>query len=254
MSRYQDVLVELFRRRYRRGVVELAFTVEEIQEAAVALHGRRLGNAADVVYSLRNRIDPPPEIAAHGHWVAASSGRRGVYVLRRINRAPRIPIPAQADLAPIEVPDATPEIVQRYAGSDEQGVLARIRYNRLLDLFLEKVAYHLQGHFRTAVLEGSQIEIDELYVGVDKQGDWYIIPVEAKGAREPEEISLYQLENMVIFAGERYPELQAVPVVAKQMPDRSIVLLRMTAERDFERMAICDCRRYRLVQVEEAQQ
>ena len=54
--------------------------------------------------------------------------------------------------------------------SDEQALLAKIRYNRLLDVFLGISAYSLQNHLRTTVLHIGQIEIDELYIGLDKHG------------------------------------------------------------------------------------
>jgi len=51
-------------------------------------------------------------------------------------------------MAAIKIPDATPEIVAAYALSDEQALLAKVRYNRLLDIFLGVAAYSLQNHLR----------------------------------------------------------------------------------------------------------
>ena len=45
-----------------------------------------------------------------------------------------------------EIPDATPEIILSYALSDEQALLAKVRYNRLLDIFLGITTYSLQNH------------------------------------------------------------------------------------------------------------
>ena len=53
------------------------------------------------------------------------------------------------------------------AMSDEQALLAKVRYNRLIDVFLGLVAYSLQNHLRTTVTEMGQIEIDEIYVKLD---------------------------------------------------------------------------------------
>jgi hypothetical protein len=73
-------------------------------------------------------------------------------------------------LAETKVPDGTPGIVAKYALSDEQALLALVRYNRLIDIFLGIVCYSLQNHLRTAVPTIGQVETDELYVGLSKKG------------------------------------------------------------------------------------
>ena len=65
----------------------------------------------------------------------------------------------------INIPDGTPEIIRGYALDDEQALLAIVRYNRLIDIFLSLTTYSLQNHLRTTVLNIGQIEIDELYIG-----------------------------------------------------------------------------------------
>jgi hypothetical protein len=45
-----------------------------------------------------------------------------------------------------------------------------MRYNRLLDIFTGVACYSLQNHLRTTVPDVGQVETDELYVGVDKNG------------------------------------------------------------------------------------
>lgn len=83
-----------------------------------------------------------------------------------------------------DIPDATPEIIRAYAMDDEQALLAILRYNRLIDTFLGLTTYSLQNHLRTTVKKIGQIEIDELYVGMDKRGCHYVIPVQAKGGKD----------------------------------------------------------------------
>jgi len=73
-------------------------------------------------------------------------------------------------LVTIKIPDATPEIVSAHAMSDEQALLAKIRYNRLIDVFPGVSAYSLQNHLRTTVEHIGQIEVDEIYVAVDSAG------------------------------------------------------------------------------------
>ncbi len=54
-------------------------------------------------------------------------------------------------LSETKIPDSTPGIVMMYALSDEQALLARLRYNRLIDIFTAVTCYSLQNHLRTAV-------------------------------------------------------------------------------------------------------
>lgn len=82
-------------------------------------------------------------------------------------------------MATIRIPDSTPEIISAYALDDEQALLAKVRYNRLIDIFLGLTTFSLQNHLRTTVKSIGQIEIDELYVGIDKFGCHYVIPVGA---------------------------------------------------------------------------
>ena len=88
------------------------------------------------------------------------------------------------NLAVIKIPNATLGIIGKYAFSDEQALLARVRYNRLIDIFLGITCYSLQNHFRTTVKGMVQVETDEVYVGVDKGGSHYIIPVQAKSGKD----------------------------------------------------------------------
>jgi hypothetical protein len=48
------------------------------------------------------------------------------------------------------IPDATPEIIASYAQSEKQELLAKVRHNPLIDVFLEITCCSLQSHFRTA--------------------------------------------------------------------------------------------------------
>ncbi len=59
-------------------------------------------------------------------------------------------------------------------------MLSAVQYNRLLDIFTGITCFHLQSHIRTTIAGEGQIEVDGLYVGVDRDGTEYILPVEAK--------------------------------------------------------------------------
>src|SRR5208337_1960508 len=118
---------------------------------------------------------------------------------------------------------ATPEIVLEYAGGDEQGLLAKVHYNRLLDVFLGVTCYHLQNHWRTSIKNKGQCEIDDLYVGLDTNGKQYVLPIEAKCSRE--HLSKTQIAQMIDFARERYQRLKIRPIGVQEMQDGDITLV-----------------------------
>jgi hypothetical protein len=93
----------------------------------------------------------------------------------------------------IKVPDATPGIIAKYALTDEQALLAKLRYNRLVDLFTALTCYSLQSHLRTSVTGIGGVETDELYVGMDRHGVQYVLPVQAKGGRD--RLGVVQIEQ-----------------------------------------------------------
>lgn len=80
-----------------------------------------------------------------------------------------------------KVPDATPGVVAKYAFSDGQALVAKVRYNRLVDILSGLACYSLQNHLRTTASKMGQVETDELYIGFDKKGMHYAIPVQPKG-------------------------------------------------------------------------
>lgn len=65
-------------------------------------------------------------------------------------------------LAETKIPDSTPGIIAKYALNDEQALLAKVRYNRLIDIFTGVACYSLQSHLRTTVPKIGQVETDEI--------------------------------------------------------------------------------------------
>ncbi len=184
MNVYQQIILHIFRQNFKEGAVEFEFGREEIAGAAASLEIKMPKNPGDVVYSFRYRNKLPKEILdtqPEGlHWLILGAGAARYRF--RLNRLAYI-YPTKGLLVR-KVPDATPEIIAQYALTDEQALLAKIRYNRLIDMFLGIVAYSLQTHLRTTIDNYGQIEIDELYVGVDARGVQYIVPVQAKGGKD----------------------------------------------------------------------
>lgn len=126
-------------------------------------------------------------------------------------------------MAVTKVPDATPGIISKYALSDEQALLAKVRYNRLLDIFTGVTCYSLQNRLRTAAPEMGQVETDEVYVGLDKKGAHYIFPIQAKGGKD--RLSVVQIEQDLSMCAAKFPLLVCRPIAAQFMDEGVIALL-----------------------------
>ena len=196
-----------------------------------------------MIYAIRYRTPMPESILETQpegkEWIIEGAGRaKYVIKLVKINR-----ILPNADLVTIKIPDATPEIVGEYALSDEQALLAKVRYNRLIDIFLGLTTYSLQNHLRTTVKGVGQIEIDEIYVGVNQSGCHYVIPVQAKGGSD--QLSVVQTKQDIHCCNEKFPNLVTRAVSTQFMEDDLIALFELTIQD--EQIKVVQERHYRLV-------
>ncbi|HAC65639.1 MAG TPA: endonuclease, partial [Cyanothece sp. UBA12306] len=146
---YDSIILNIFRNHYTKGLNNFEFNRSEIKEVANELKVNLPKNLGDLLYSYRFRRPLPIEIretAPSGYeWTIELSGK-AIYrfCLSKINRI--IPRP---DLMKIKIPDSTPEIIKKYTSGDEQALLTKVRYNRLIDIFLGLTTYSLQNHLRT---------------------------------------------------------------------------------------------------------
>lgn len=243
-ARYDAVVSELFRRHYKPNSKSFDFERSELLEIVQALKLDSIKNLGDILYTYRFRREFPDLIketsTAGFEWAIKLAGR-GRYKFRLGSPSRIIP---RSDMAAIKVPDSTPEIISKYAQGDEQALLARVRYNRLVDIFLGIATYSLQNHLRTTVKDLGQIEIDELYVGLSRNGQQYTIPVQAKG--NSDKLSSAQAEQDYLWCRERYPVLICRPISAQFMPDRTIALFELSVDKDNE-VHVVEERHYRLV-------
>ena len=68
-----------------------------------------------------------------------------------------------------------------------------------------------------------EVELDALYVGVDRTGILYILPIEAKSRAETEMIGRIQIAQMVSLVRQDFPNLQP-RILAKTCPMEPLVL------------------------------
>lgn len=227
-NRYQSLIEKIFLDRYAEGKIALPFIREDIEIAAQALEISLPKNIGDILYSFRYR-NPLPDRVLNTQpegmeWVIEGTGR-GLYSFKLVHVNRIVPNP---ELLSIKIPDATPQIVSTYALSDEQALLARVRYNRLLDIFLGMATYSLQNHLRTTVKGVGQIEIDEIYVGVNRYGEQYVVPVQAKGGND--QLSVVQTRQDMLCCAEKFPALRCRAISAQFMAEELIALFELTLD------------------------
>lgn len=244
-NRYAEIIGDLFVSKYKPGATEVPFERKEIIEKAAELGVDLPLNLGDVVYSFRYRTPLPVEIRdaapAGKEWVIRPIGH-AKYSFSLTDIARFIP---NMQLAETKIPDATPGIITRYAMDDEQGLLAKIRYNRLIDIFTGVTCHSLQNHLRTTVQNMGQVETDEIYVGVDRRGVHYIFPVQAKGGSD--QLGIVQIEQDFALCREKFPELVAMPI-ATQFVDSALIAM-FSFEQDAQgKVRIAAERHYRLVE------
>jgi hypothetical protein len=242
-NRYLAIIERVFLDHYKEGAKEMDFERDELVRAAKRLKIAPPKNIGDIIYANRYRVVLPASVTAtqpEGFtWMIVGKGQaKYAFMLSRVTRI--IPNP---DLVTIKVPDATPEIVVGYAQTDEQALLAKVRYNRLVDIFLGITAYSLQNHLRTTVGKIGQIEIDEVYVGLDRSGRQFVVPVQAKDGSD--QISAVQTKQDIACCEDKFSRAICRPVSAQFIDDDLIALFELTAEGD--EIKVVDEKHYRLV-------
>jgi len=244
LNRYESLIESIFFSAYRKDSVMVPFTREELVATANTLGIVMPKNPGDVLYSFRYRNPLPKKILdtqpGGMEWVIEGAGR-GKYEFRLtpINR-----ITPNRNLITIKIPDATPEIIAINSLSDEQALLAKVRYNRLLDIFLGITTYSLQNHLRTTVKGLGQIEIDEVYVGIDRHGCQFVIPVQAKGGND--QLSTVQARQDIACCAEKFPDLVCRAMSAQFMDESRIAMFELCLDQD-GLVKTVEERHYRLV-------
>lgn len=219
---YVSILRKIFHSKRKPDSREVLFEREDIVK-----YGRKLKiplprNLGDLIYSFRYRAALPESIQRTATkaeaWIIRPAGRaRYKFVL-----VPNTPLLPNDKMTATKVPDSTPGVVAKYASNDEQALLAKLRYNRLIDIFTGVTCYSLQNHLRTFIPEVGQVETDEIYVGVDKKGIHYVFPVQAKGGSD--RLSVVQIEQDIAVCRHKFPRLVCRPIGAKFMLNDIIAL------------------------------
>ena len=224
-NRYAQIIERVFFSHYRKGQMEFTFSRDELLRAAEEASIQRPKNIGDLVYSFRYRDELPDlikEKAPEGlSWIIRPAGK-SLYSFVAVSQPLIEPNPS---LVKTKVPDSTPGIISMYALNDEQALLAKLRYNRFVDIFTGITCYSLQNHLRTFVKDVGQIETDEIYVGIDKRGAHFVFPIQAKGAKD--RINIVQIEQDIAMCAQKFPALVCRPIAAQFMHSNIIALFEL---------------------------
>jgi hypothetical protein len=242
-NRYTKLIEAIFAKYYRKDVTEFEFERDEIVQQAKLLNVKLPKNLGDVLYTFRYRAELPESITATAPadlaWIIRPAGR-GRYRFVLVSQA--IIVPSER-MAVTKIPDSTPGIIAKYALNDEQAVLAKIRYNRLVDIFTGITCYSLQNHLRTTIRETGQVETDEIYIGVDKRGVHYVLPVQAKGQKD--KVGIVQIEQDLMVCASKFPGLICRPIAAQLLGENLIALFELEETEDG--IGVTSERHYKLV-------
>jgi len=248
MSKYEQIIEWVFKKNFTIGNVRVPFTRDQLVQAHDVLNFERTKNIGDIPYSFRFRRELPESIrdsAPEGtEWIIVGSGI-GEYQFRLASPGKITPT---LHYYPIKIPDSTPEIIRQYAsGTDEQALLTRVRYNRLVDVFTGLTCYSLQNHLRTTVTDIGQVEVDELYVGLNTRGTHFILPCQAKS--KGDKFGIAQIMQDIALCLERYPQAICRPIALQFVDEDSVAMLELAVreESDILKLNIVEEKQYALV-------
>ncbi|MFZ0819416.1 MAG: hypothetical protein WAM91_05060 [Candidatus Acidiferrales bacterium] len=244
---YSRIIEKIFFSKYQAGDLVVEFERRDIEKFARQLKLRLPKNLGDLIYSFRFRVPLPKsilQVATKGRsWTIELAGRARY----RFSLHKTVIIVPNTNLTTTKIPDSTPGVIAKYALSDEQSLLAKVRYNRLIDIFTGVTCYSLQSHLRTTARGLGQVETDELYVGIDKRGIHYVFPIQAKGGND--KLSIVQIGQDAAVCEERFTSLVCRPVGAQFLGADVIVLYEFEKTRDGFRVS--SEKHYRLVPPDE---
>ncbi len=242
-NRYSRIIEKVFFKHYKEGATEVAFERSDLIEAADELGLTVPLNIGDIIYFFRYRSALPQTIVAKAtagcEWLIRPAGQS----LYRFELTEVVNIEPSKSMVETKIPDATPGVINQYSLSDEQALLAKLRYNRLVDIFTGITCYSLQNHLRTAVPDLGQVETDEIYIGIDQRGAHYVLPVQAKGGSD--KIGIVQIEQDMAVCATKFADLICRPLAAQFMGDELIALFELEPTKSG--IGISIERHYRLV-------
>jgi hypothetical protein len=117
----------------------------------------------------------------------------------------------------------------------------------LIDIFCGLTCFHIQNHYRSFVNEIGEVELDAVYAGVDKWGNLFVIPIEAKSQADNDLIGRIQISQMVQLVKQDFPELVCRILAVKELTDKTIGIVEFNDKTNPDEVKILSVSRYRLI-------
>lgn len=216
-SQSSQVIERIFEAIFVSGQTNLPIEHSVFRELASNLRLANYSDLDDVFATYRSGRELPKEISAsapEGYEWVIECGDTGLFAFSLKRSLELFP----DEITLVTIPDSTHSLVAQYASSDLLAMLARIRYNRLVDLLSGVISFYLQSYVR----EVGQAETDDLYVGIDRRGNHCVFPVIAIGLSETVPRSL--IEYTFAMCRARFPTLVAKPIGAIKTDVNTIAL------------------------------
>jgi hypothetical protein len=92
-----------------------------------------------------------------------------------------------------------------------------------------------------------QVEVDEIYVGVNKRGTHFVLPCQAKSPGD--RFGIVQVMQDMALCQERYPNAMCKPIALQFMNDNGVAILELavTEEDELLKLNIVEEKHYELV-------
>jgi hypothetical protein len=149
---------------------------------------------------------------------------------------------------------STPAAVESWIGEEERALLSRIQYARLVDIFTGLTGWHIQNHYRSTIVvtqrgwtRKGQVQVDALYLGVDRAGRMYGTPIKAKGAADQDRVNPIQLWQVGQVVTQVFASLTARVLVVKAVGDRSIGMAEFADLGTLDEIRLARLARHRLI-------
>lgn len=249
LSVYERIILDIFEKYYQPGIDYFTFKKDEIDDAC-KIRDVKIRNTPDIIYTFRSRRQLPEAITSKGHWAIESAGQNS-YAFRLLTNPPHFDLNFGL-FSPVDIYNALPEVVEGLLRKDEQSTLTRVLYNRLIDIFTGLTCFHIQNHYRSAVTGLGEVELDAIYVGIDKKGALTIIPIEAKSEGDNEMLGRIQVSQMAKLVAQDFPGTQRRILAVKTLPDKTIGMVELSNHLEPDDFGIVSVTRYRLIRRQNA--
>lgn len=100
---------------------------------------------------------------------------------------------------------------------------------------------------RTSIANVGQIEIDEVYLGVNKRGDHFVLPCQAKSPGD--RFGIVQVMQDIEFCKIRYSNLICKPIALQFLTENDVAILELSVDEEDRifRLSVVDEKHYKLV-------